>query len=185
MRAILRTCLLPRAAFVLVTAFALVPCSEGRAQTSCSGAPSCTVTVQLGLTRNYVASLQVSSTTTTLPAVNADAFTTGFTPVSGPTLSVRSNAAFVLTLQAAQPTWSYSGTSPNPSKPASDLEWSVSATGPFSSAGTSRQLWPTSGAAAPATAAQTVPLFYRVRWNWVNTPPGAYTLPVTITLTSP
>lgn len=181
MRVILRSRLLHRVALLL----AVMPWTKVRAQASCSGAPSCTVTVQLGLTRNHVASLQVSSATTTLPAVNSDAFTTGFTPVTGPTLSVRSNSPFVLTLQAAQPTWSYSGTAANPSKPANDLEWNVSAAGPFVGAGTSRQLWPSSGAAAPATAAEIVPLFYRVRWNWVNSPPGAYTLPVTITLTSP
>lgn len=181
MRAFLRSRFLQRVALLL----AFMPWTAVHAQASCSGAPSCTVTVQLGLTRNYVASLQVSSATTTLPAVNSDAFTTGFTPVTGPTLSVRSNAAFVLTLQAAQPAWSYSGPAANPSKTANDLEWSVNSTGPFAGAGSSRQLWPSSGAAAPPTAAQSIPMFYRVRWNWVNTPPGAYTLPVTITLTSP
>lgn len=173
------------AAWYATLLLVLHPWALAEAQTSCSGAPNCSVTVQLGLTRNYVASILVSSATTTLPAVNADAFATGFTAVTGPTLSVRSNAPYVLTIQAAQSTWSYTGAAANPSKTANDLEWGLSASGPFSGAATARQLWPGTGASAPATAAQTVSLFYQVRWNWVNTPPGAYSLPVTITLTSP
>ena len=170
---------------VFIVSCSLFPPSSADAQTSCSGAPSCSVTVQLSLTRNYVASLQLSSATTALPAVTADAFTTGFTPATGPALTVRSNAPYVLTIQAAQPTWSYTGSGANPAKTANDLEWSTSATGPFNGAGAVRQLWPSSGAAASATALQTISLFYQVRWSWANSPPGTYSLPVTITLTSP
>jgi hypothetical protein len=162
--------------------------SHGRvlsAQVSCSGAPTCTVTVQLGLTRNHVASLLISSAATALPTISANDFAAGFTAVSGPTVTVRSNAPYVLTLQSAQPTWSYAGTASNPVKPASDLEWSNSATGVFTSSAASGRLWPSAAGSAPPTSAQTVPLFYRVRWSWVNSPPGAYSLPVTITLTSP
>ncbi len=184
-RASARRLLVRRPLLLLVTSALLSLPRAVPAQVSCSGAPTCTVTVQLGLTRNHVASLQVSSAATVLPTITADNFAAGFAAVTGPTVTVRSNAAYVLTVQAAQPSWGYSGTAANPGKPASDLEWSVSATGSFTSAAVAGRLWPSSATSAPPTSAQSVPLFYRVRWNWVNSPPGAYSLPVTITLTSP
>jgi hypothetical protein len=65
------------------------------------------------------------------------------------------------------------------------LRWSRTAGGPWTSSSGATTLWPASGTAAPATAGQTISLFYRTLWQWTGSPPGAYTLPVNLTLTSP
>ena len=59
------------------------------------------------------------------------------------------------------------------------------ASGPWTSSASSATLWPVAATSAAATAGVTIPLFYRTLWNWTTSPPGAYTIPVNLTLTSP
>lgn len=159
--------------------------SEVRAQPHCSGTTGCSVSVVLQLPRPTVVSLAISSPTTGIPSPDAGSFSAGFTQVAGPTVTAKVNAPYRVTVQAAQSTWSYSGSADNPGKPAAELLWSGSTAGPWISSSASGTLWPVSGQVAPATSGQPIPLFYRAIWTWTGTPPGSYTLPVNITLTSP
>lgn len=155
------------------------------AQSVCNGGPGCTVVVSLRMGRPYVASMALSQSVTTLPTLTAADFVAGFKVQTGPTLTVKANAPYRISIQTAQSSWQYSGASANPSKPSSDLLWSGAASGPWTSGASSGTIWPVSGASAVATAGQTIPLFYRTLWNWTTSPPGAYTMPVNLTLTSP
>jgi hypothetical protein len=127
----------------------------------------------------------LSQSTTVVPALVAADFSAGFKDVTGPTLTVLANAPYQVTVQAANTTWQYTGAAANPAKTAADLRWSRTAGGPWISSATASTLWPASGSAAPATAGQTIALFYRTLWQWTGSPPGAYALPVNLTLTSP
>lgn len=156
------------------------------AQTTCSSTTSCSVAVTFRLPQPTVISLALSSATTTIPALTAQVLSAGSTVVAGPSLTVRANAPYRVTVQSATTTWSYTGAASNPLKPASDLSWGTTNAGPWVSSATSSTLWPTGTlTTAPATAGQTLSLFYRTLWTWTSTPPGSYSLPVNITLTSP
>ncbi len=155
------------------------------AQSVCNGGSSCTVVVSLQLDRPYVASLVLSQSVTSLPTLTSADFATGFRDQAGPQLRVKANAPYRVTIQAAVSTWQYSGTAAPPSKPSSDLLWSGSASGPWTSSASSATLWPLAATSAAATAGVTIPLFYRTLWSWTTSPPGAYTIPVNLTLTSP
>lgn len=159
--------------------------SAARAQTACNGGGSCAVVVTLRLPRPYVASLALSQSTTAVPPLTAADFSAGFKDVAGPTLTVKANAPYRVTIQAAQSRWSYTGSAAAPDKPASALLWSGSAAGPYTSSASSGTVWPINSLAAPATASQSIPLFYRTQWTWTTSPPGTYTLPVNLTITSP
>lgn len=168
-----------------VAAWLLGGASGAAAQTACNGGGSCAVVVTLRLPRPYVARLTLSQSTTTVPQPTAADFAAGFKDVAGPTLTVKANAPYRVTIQAAQSRWSYTGQAAAPNKPASALLWSGSAAGPYTSSASSSTVWPANGLAAPATAGQSIPLFYRTQWTWTTSPPGTYTLPVNLTITSP
>jgi hypothetical protein len=155
------------------------------AQAACNGGASCSLTVTLRLGRPQVFRLALSDGTTTVPPLTASDFSAGFKNVNGPTVTILANAPYRITVQAAIPTWQYTGAQANPSKSAADLQWSRAAGGPWASSASAATLWPASGSSAPATAGQTVSLFYRTIWQWTSSPPGSYALPVNITLTSP
>ncbi len=164
---------------------AVAPRRELEAQAACNGGPACTVVVSLQLERPYVASLELSQSVTTISSVTATELSTGFTDHAGPQLRVKANAPYRITVQAAQDRWLYNGGAAGPQKPAADLQWSGTATGPWTSSAVSAGLWPRSAAAAPATAGVTIPVFYRIQWDWAASLPGTYTIPVNFTLTSP
>lgn len=155
------------------------------AQASCSSRTSCSVGVVLRLPRPNVASLSLSSATTALPTLTAASLNAGFLDGTGPTVTVKANAPYRITIHAAQASWSYSGAAANPAKPAGDLLWSRDAGGPWMSSATSTTLWPAIGGVAPAASGLQIPLFYRAMWTWTGSPPGTYAIPVNITLTSP
>ena len=163
----------------------LLPMERAHAQAACNGGASCALVVTLRLGRPEVYRLALSQTTTTVPAPTAADFTAGFRDAPGPIVTIAANSPYRVTVQAAFTAWQYTGSAANPGKPANDLRWSRAATGPWTLAGTASTLWPATGTAAPATASQTVSLFYRTLWQWTGNPPGTYALPVNITLTSP
>ncbi|AMW04835.1 hypothetical protein [Gemmatimonas phototrophica] len=155
------------------------------AQAACNGGTSCSVTVTLRLGRPEVFRLSLSQATTVVPALTAADFAAGLKDAPGPVLTVLANAPYRVTVQAAAATWQYTGASSNPAKSSADLRWARTAGGPWTSSSSATTIWPASGTAAPATAGQTISLFYRTLWQWTGSPPGAYTLPVNLTLTSP
>jgi hypothetical protein len=143
------------------------------------------VVVTFQLPRPEVYSLTLSATTTSVPSLSAADFSAGRRDVTGPILTIKANSAYRVTVQAALPTWQYTGSAANPAKPASDLLWARSAAGPFQSSVAAVTLWPSAGTSAPPTNGQIVALFYRTLWQWTTSPPGNYALPVNLTLTSP
>lgn len=163
----------------------LLPWQPSAAQAVCNGGPSCSIVVTLQLPRPELYSLTLSSVTTQVPALSAADFTAGRRDVTGPTLTIKANAAYRVTVQAALTAWQYNGTGGNPAKPASDLLWGRTASGPFQSSASAATLWPSVGTSAPPTSGQAVALFYRTLWQWTTSPPGNYALPVNLTLTSP
>ncbi len=155
------------------------------AQSTCSSTTSCTVAVTLRLPQPMVVSLALSASSTTIPTLTAQVLSAGFAEVAGPTMVVRANSPYRVSVQSAASTWTYSGSAANPQKPASDLQWSATASGPWVSSATSATLWPTNSLVAPATSGRSLAIFYRSLWSWTANPPGNYSIPVNITLTSP
>ncbi|HEV2641839.1 MAG TPA: hypothetical protein VGT98_04000, partial [Candidatus Elarobacter sp.] len=109
-------------------------------------------------------------------------FTAGFKDAAGPTLTVKSNAAFRVSVVATTATFAYSGAQANPNKPASDLKWgTVSGTYP-NNAGTASLLFAVN---TPATASATQQIFFRTLWALNKDVPGNYSLVVNFTLSAP
>jgi hypothetical protein len=97
-------------------------------------------------------------------------------------VSAKSNRAFTVQLSGVTPTFSYSGSLPNPSKSASDLLWATSA-GALST--TTSHLGATTTLLSQGAGSIMTPLFFRTLWSFVNDVPGTYSLAIRFTLSAP
>jgi hypothetical protein len=148
-------------------------------------APSCSMTggVTINIGRAVLMTLSPGSTTLAPPTI-AD-YDAGYAATTGPTATVRANAAWSLSISSASATWSAVDTQTEPArvaKPASDLLWSTTAGGTFVGLTTTAvQI----GAGTRTGTGTPVTLFYRTSYGWTLDTPGNYTLPVVFTLTAP
>jgi len=171
----------------LLTAAALLGAAPGslRAQTCSPAAPiptgSCTVATSTSITIVKVLKLTLSTISQTLAAPTETNFDSGHEDASGPVVTVQTNAAWNLSINAAAATWTATGAGARASKPASDLQWSkVSGSGYAGLSASAAAV-----TAGTGTAGSTVNLFYRVLYNWTLDTPGNYSLVVVYTLTTP
>jgi hypothetical protein len=148
--------------------------------TTSAGPTNCSVTNTVNVSVPYVASLQVSSATTNLTAPTAANFgaSAGVSDANAISLTVKANSSYKVTASAAAATW----TGGTHSKSAGDLKLSIdnfSTTSALSTAGV--QI----ASGASATASSNISIGYNVVYNWTTDAPGAYSLAVNYTLTSP
>ena len=167
-----------------------------RLTAQCSGQASCTVTINLPATTT-VARLTLNTSTTNLGSPAAADFAAGGLAADGPTVTVKANHAYTVSVIGSSPTFSFTG-SPNPNKPRSDLTWGagsgaapgscpLSPTSLYShDMGTSATLI-TAGTGAPAigSTAPSQKICYRTLWNAGSAPAGVYSLIVNFTLSEP
>lgn len=147
---------------------------------SCRIGNNATYAITISVTRAI--RLEASSSIIALTAPGAAEFVAGFGQTAGPTLTVKSNAAYTIVIRTTQATWTASPAPARPNKPAGDLQWGTAVAGPFADF-TTTAVTVASGAAA--TAGRVVPMFFRVKYSWLLDTPGSYTLPVQMTITSP
>lgn len=146
-------------------------------------------TCQVGGTAAYgmnvtiprVVRLSLPATPVLLGAADAAAFTAGFGAAVLVPLTLRANTGWSLTLAATSPQFTGTGPAARADKPATDLQWSVAAGGPFASLSTTG----VGIATGTATAGQTVTLHLRSLYSWTLDTPGAYSLPLQLTITAP
>jgi len=137
---------------------------------------TCTLQFTGTVRLNSVATLSITTGTTTLTAPKASDFGTAAGVTStGPTVTVKSNGAYALTASAPSQWSGPSGTS----KQSSDLKIKVNA-GAFVALG--ELAHPSSGTPAAGTA---YAVQYNTKYNWTTDKPGTYTLLVNYTLTAP
>lgn len=177
---------------LLVSAAMTLTAGNIQAQTSAScnqtakadfNSNSCAVTNSIAAVVPYLATINHATSSVTLPAATVANMDAGVSSsVSGPTLTVQSNFAYTITATSG-------GFAANGSytKAKSDLEIATedqtSSFAPFADAGV--VLAGASSTSNTPTAQRTLPLYFRVKYNWVKDLPGSYSATVTYTLTAP
>ncbi len=121
--------------------------------------------------------------------LTADDYERGYKEISpAQTLKVRSNVNWQVNVWATAPTWTYTGTWPDPNKPCEDLEWKSSSTDPRVTATqpdyTGMTINEVQVAAGNRGNNILVNTHFRVLLAWEEDPPGSYTLQIVYTLTS-
>lgn len=163
------------------------PAARAAAQGSCdvNNQASCLAggdaTHAITVTVTVAARLTVGSFTVALPGPAVASFDAGFgTAVSVP-LSVWANTSWVVAVSSLDPLWTATPGSAWQSKPVTDLQWGLAAAGPFTDVTTT----PVTVQTGSAVAAGSVPLHLRAKFSWLQDAPGAYELPLTVTITAP
>lgn len=180
----------------VVSACALLP-PRAQAQLSCdatnpTAAPTCSVslTATASVATLMRLSTNVSTVAISTPTI-ADYDLTATNPgndglpgpYTGPTVTVKSNRPWTLTVKAQSAYWSLtpSGSArPDAGKPAGDLLWSLNAVTGFAPLTTSDVA---AGTAATGSTA-TYNVHHRVKWFYTADVPGDYALTVVYTLTA-
>lgn len=144
------------------------------------GQASITLTVQMPVADVFA--LTVAPISTPLLVPSWPDFTAGHKDAGAPVaITARANRSYTVTISAAAPTFSYTGSRPNPNKPRSDLQWALSAGGSFTSVGLGGTVL--SGGSATNGASQNV--YYRTLWSISQSPAGNYALDVSFTISAP
>jgi hypothetical protein len=184
------------------------------AQTTCNAtaptnAPTCNITLNATVAVAQVLQLTLSTSTPTALAVplvstydsSAAAGSPAAYPVGavGPTVSVKANRGWNLTISSSSSTWTFApdatnqlcrvgggtyptctGSSTTVGKAVGDLAFATgSMTGSFFSLSTSTASLGSNGSGVSISYS----IFYRVKWLYASDVPGTYTLPVVFTLT--
>ena len=162
---------------------------------TCDGSNNApTVTVAASATANVTgytnpALLRLTTSATTLTLVpTVAAFDTSRTPWVSTTLTVQANRTWKVSVSTSATNWTATGTFAWQNKPIGDLQWRVSA--PYTSTewtsltGTATQVAPQTGSGS-AGGSNSVTLIWSSRLAWTTDKPGTYSLPVTLTLTTP
>jgi hypothetical protein len=176
-----------RGLFLVLSGLALLADPRLQAQGNCSvnNRNNCvlggTAGYGMNLTVTTVVRLQVPSATVALGTATAAEFNAGFAnPILAP-VTVRANRSWTVTLRSTAATWTGTGPVARTSKPVGDLQWGTAAGGPFTNLSTTNV---TLGTGA-ATGGTTVNLYLRTRYTWTLDTPGAYSLPLQLTITAP
>lgn len=180
----------------VVSGCALLP-SGGQAQLSCdatnpAAAPTCSVslTATASVATLMRLSTNVSTVAITTPTI-ADYDLTAANPgnnglpgpYAGPTVTVKSNRPWTLSVKAQSAFWSLTPSGPvrpDAGKPAGDLLWSLNSAAGFAPLTTSDV---TMGSAATGSTT-TFNVHHRVKWFYTADVPGDYALTVVYTLTA-
>jgi hypothetical protein len=152
-------------------------------------------TVQANAAAN--ATLTLSTSLVDFGTLTASDYTVGSKQICpAQTITIDTNKAWVVNLQANSATWTFAattgtGTEATPSKPASDLQFSSSSTDPKVNAGSTQASF-TGLSTSNAQVAKgnkgskiAVQTCFNLLLNYANDPPGNYSLGITYTLTTP
>jgi hypothetical protein len=140
----------------------------------CAQGTTATVRVNLPVT-NAVSVLNVSPFSTDFGMVGSAQLAAGVVQAAGPTVRVRSNRPFAVTMAAGTATFGPAA------KPASDVRWSLSSGGSYTALSTS----PTTVFTSPTGAVMTQALHFRMTVGLATDLPGSYPLALSVTLTAP
>ncbi len=158
-------------------------CNTNSSIRSGSAARTCTVTVNTPNSTTYTnpKTLQMTASSTSISlTANEAAFVSGFTPEAALTLRVDGNRSWVIT--ASGPAlWTSSGSLAWAAKPVGDLHWSTTS-GPGGSPLSTTAATIASGSAGGALSTT---IYWKAALAWSTDKPGSYSLPVTLTLTTP
>lgn len=158
-----------------------------RAQGTCrlNGVGTCVATGDATSSISVVVSrsvlMSVAGTGIALDPPSPAAYEAGFGETVGPVVTLRANAAWALSVRATQSLWTGTGATARADKPASDLQWGLFAGGTFTDVSTTA----ITVQVGSATAGTDIPLHFRVKYGWLLDTPGAYSLPVQLTITAP
>lgn len=172
-------------ALMLLAALGRAAGAQGQCQEKADG--DCAVggknsTFAAFITVTTAVRMSLSSAAVALNAPGGAEFEAGFGQTTGPSLTMRANQSWTVTIRAAQATWTASAPPARANKPASDLRWGTSGAGPFTGLTTTA----VSLATGPtATAGTVIPLYFRVMYAWTLDTPGTYSLPLQLTITAP
>ncbi len=147
---------------------------------SCVVGGDVTHTITVTITR--ATRLEASASSVPLTAPSSVDYDAGYGQTTGPTLLMKANSAWNVTVRSTQALWTASAAPARANKPVADLQWSLAAGGPFVDMTTTAATL-TSGAAA--TAGTSVALYVRVKYAWLLDTPGSYSLPLQLTVTAP
>lgn len=172
--------------FLLAGLALVLAAGNAAAQTSCTGTDaSCSVVTTASMVVPTLVSLSTSSGTTGLGApVDADLIT-GYKAASGPTLSIKANKAWTLSVKTTNATnFDYTGTESGV-KPISDLTWSATSSGTFAAiTGSDAQM--TNGTYTNTGSQQ---IFFRTLYpndySSARVRPGTYSINLTFTVAAP
>jgi hypothetical protein len=153
---------------------------------SCTGTASCSVTNTASVTISAIVSMTLGSTTTTLTAPTESDLTTGYVQASGPSITIKANRTWSLSISTSNTTnWTYSG-SDNGVKPIGDLTWATTSGGTYTAiTGSAATLYSSQAASNGASKS----IFFRVLYPNdladARVAPGTYSIPIVFTVSAP
>jgi hypothetical protein len=180
---------------VLIAAFLLISATRSPLVSQCTGA-TCTVTINMTVKPVLTIDLTGNNANTALGTPGQADFAAGGLTATGPTVTIKANGGYAVSVAATKATFDYAGAFNNPLKPASDLTWapgvgaapgSCSGVTSFGhNVGASTNLMSGSvGAPATNVSPPSQTLCYRTLWTFAASPPGTYTIHVVFTLSEP
>jgi hypothetical protein len=154
---------------------------EAAAQLGCSGA-TCTVEISMPVTD--VLRLSLSGSSVLLGTPGESDYLAGYRDVVGAAVNVtvKANRAVAVQVGGVSGSFMFTGSLPNPMKPASDLRWSTSAAGLVT---TTDHMGTTANFLSQGAGSFVVPLHLRTLWNFGTGVPGVYSLTISFTLAAP
>jgi hypothetical protein len=159
--------------------------SRAAAQTCTAPSPgTCVAPSSASLTIGKVMQFQLSAAGTTAPTPTYADYVQGYNETTGPTITVRANTPWTLSVSAGTALWSAQSTgsaTPRPDKPAADLQWSQTSGSGYVGLTTAG----VTVATGTATAGTTIPLYYRILYALDLDTPGRYSLDVVVTVVTP
>lgn len=141
-----------------------------------------TATHSITITISRAVRLELSASSVPLDPATGAHFDAGFGQTAGPTLTVKSNAPWAVSVRSTQAAWTASGPTARVDKPSNDLLAGSSPLGPFLAL-TTTPVTLASGTAG--TSGLVRPLTFRVAYAWLLDTPGNYSIPIQLTITSP
>ena len=175
----MRTRFLAVRLFVAAMPGILAPTRQAAAQLGCSGA-TCTIEISMPVTN--ILRLSLASPSIPLGAPTEVDYQAGYRDTGPVDVIVKGNHPFSVQIGGMASSFTYTGSLPNPNKPASDLRWALSASALASTAnhmGTTATLITSNGTGV------TLPLYLRTLWNFPTDVPGTYSLVISFTLSAP
>lgn len=137
-----------------------------------------------GYTNPVIVRLTSSASTLTLTP-NFAALDSGRTPWVQTELTIEANRNWQVSVWSSRATWLATGTFAWQSKPVGDLQWRLSTGTSWTSLTTAPVQILSGGPGGASTAANVWLIDWSSRLAWTSDKPGDYSLPVTLTLTTP
>ena len=151
------------------------------AQTNPCATSGCNVTDKVSLKINPVVRLSLSQVATVLNSPDTTAYNAGSSTTSGPTVSVKANRSWTLSVKAAASAFTPASGASGYNKPASDLGVKVAGGNTVAALGTSNATLASGASGGTFSGLVT----YTTKFDWTLDVPDDYTLDVVYTITAP